>query len=42
MQGFGLCKRGYDIVKMGSHRWQKFRQYGILDLFDQAKKERQL
>jgi hypothetical protein len=42
MHGFGLFKRGYDIVQMGAKRLEKFWQHGILDLFDQAEKERQL
>ena len=34
MNGCGLLKRGHDIVKMRSNRFQKFRQHCILDLFD--------
>ena len=42
MDGFGLFKRGYDIVKMGSNRLKQFRQHGIIDLFDQTEQEREL
>ena len=42
MQGFGLCKRGYDIVKMGANGVKKFRQHRSIDLFDQAEKEHEL
>jgi len=41
MKGCGLLKRGHDIVKMRSNRFQQFRQHGILDLFDQAEQARQ-
>jgi hypothetical protein len=39
MQGFGLVKRGSDLVKMGTDGVTQFRQYRIIDLFDQAEKE---
>ena len=42
MYGCRLLKRGYDLVKMGAKWLQKFLQHRIIDLFDQAEKERQL
>jgi hypothetical protein len=42
MHGFGLFKRGEDLVKMGANGGKKFRQHRIIDLFDQAEKDHQL
>jgi hypothetical protein len=42
MQGFGLVNRGSDLVKRGTDGVKQFRQYRIIDLFDQAEKEEQL
>lgn len=39
MPGFGLCKRGEDIVEMGANGVKQFRQHRLIDLFDQAEKE---
>jgi hypothetical protein len=36
MDGFSLCKRGSDIVKMGANGVKKFQQPRLIDLFDQA------
>jgi hypothetical protein len=40
--GFGLCKRGEDLVKMGAQGVKEVRQHRISALFDQTAKERQL
>jgi len=42
MPGFGLSKRGYDSVQMGSNRLQEFWQHRSIDRFDQAEPEQQL
>ena len=39
MPGFGLFKRGEDIVEMGANGVKQFRQHRLIDLFDQAEKE---
>src|SRR5207244_5052988 len=42
MDGFSLCQRGEDLVKMGANGVQKFRQHRLIDLVDQAAREPQL
>ena len=40
MQGCGVGTRGDALVKRGAKRWQKWRQSGLRDRFDQAKQAR--